>query len=195
MSAELIYRTSSPAAEIWWRHLKEMQQQQDELRRAFEDEMLDTYGPADVPDYQTGYGKRLLYTNGRGITGLDSGYREQPPTGSGWRLDAKDHIWKPALKEAAGRKLKSRLQALTVYVWQNHTTEIGIPELIFADAYLCRPGLTADEEPFVLYQTWGSGRCEADCRAEQARHPEVVWTEVPRSEWYARIEAQEQVAS
>lgn len=191
MSAELIYRTSSPAAEAWWRHLKETQRQQNELRRAFEDEMLTTYGPAAVPEYSEGHGKRLLYTNGRVCTGIDAGYNERPPAGSGWRLDAKDRIWKPALKEAAGKALKKRLEALTVYIWQAHTEEIGVPQLVFADRYLFRPGFTADEEPFVLFQVWGSGQCAKSCEAEQAMHAEVEWTEVPRSEWYARVEASE----
>lgn len=191
MSAELIYSTSSPAAEAWWRHVKEMQAKQNELRRAFEAEMLETYGPADVPEYSGGYGKRLLYTNSRVITGLDSGYREQPPAGSGWRLDSKLHHWKPALREPAGKRLEKRLRELTLYIWQSHVEEIGVPGLVFAGSYLYRPGLTADDGPFVLYQVWGSGQCETECRAEQAKHPEIEWVEVPRSAWYARIEALE----
>lgn len=191
MSAELIYRTTSPAALEWWRHVQETQAQQDELRRAFEDEMLAAYGPADKPDYSDAHGKRLLWVNSRSVIGVDAGYSERPPAGSGWRLDSKDHIWKPALKEAAGRAWVKRLGALTVYIWQSHVEEIGLPELVLADHYLCRPGLTADEDPFVLFNTWGSGRCAVNVEAEQAKHPEIVWTEVPRSEWYARIEARE----
>lgn len=189
MSAELIYRTSSPAAEAWWAHVKDMQRQQNELRRAFEAEMLAQYGPADVSEYSEGHGKRLLYTNGRVCTGLDAGYNERPPAGSGWRLDSKDRFWKPALKEAAGRAMKERLRALTLYVWQSHVEEIGVPELVFAGSYLHRPGFEADEEPFALYQLWGSGQCAKECEAVQAKHPEVVWVEVKRSEWYAREEA------
>lgn len=193
MTAELIYKTSSPAAEQWWRHVEKTQKQQNELRRAFEDEMLATYGPADVSEHSTGHGKRLLYTNGRYCSGIDCGYNERPPVGSGWRLDSKSRIWKPALKETAGKKLAKRLAALTVYVWQQHVAEIGVPEVIFAGSYLFRPGFTTDAEPFVLFQTWGSGQCEPQCLAEQAKHPEVEWTEIPRSQWYARLEAQQQV--
>ena len=62
---------------------------------------------------------------------------------------------------------------------------------MFAGSYLHRAGLETDEDPFVLFQIWGSGMCEPQCVAEQAKHPEVEWTPVPRSEWYARVEAQE----
>jgi hypothetical protein len=188
MTAELIYRTSTPAAEAWWRNLVARRAEQDALRDAFEAEMLATYGPAQHR-YGEGVGKRSLYTNGRVITGIDAGYNEQPPAGSGWRLDSKDRFWKPALRTAEGRKLKARLVTLTTYIWQSHVTEIGIPELIFTDRYLMRPSLTADDDPFVLFQTWGSGQCEKDCLAEQAKHPEIEWIEVKRSEWYAHEEA------
>ena len=193
MSVELIYKTTSAFAESWWKNMQEKRAEQAELRRAFEDEMLATYGPADVR-YGEGVGKRLLMTNGRVVTGLHSGYAEVPPSGSGWRLDSKARFWKPALREAAGKEVKERLQGLTLYVWQSHVKEIGVPEYAFGDSHVYSPGLDCDNEPFALYVLWGSGTCAKDFDQVRASVPQVAWNEVPRSEWYARVEAKEKVA-
>lgn len=195
MSAELIYKTSSPAAEAWWRNAEAKRAEQTKLRNDFEAEMFATYGLPDKTLYGRAEGRRALYVNRSHVIGLDSGWNERPPEGSGWRLDSKNKFWMPALKTPQGRALKKRLDALTVYVEQSHVDEIGIPAFAFGDSYLYRAGLVADEDPFVLYQVWGSGTCEKDCRAVQAAHPDVEWVEVPRSQWYARIEAKEQVSA
>ena len=188
MSAELIYKTTSPAAIAWWRNVEAKNAEQQALRNAFRDEMLAAYGPADKAFYDSPP-SRALWMQGERVVGLDSGYKEQPPAGSGWRLDARDGFWKPALKSAAGREIQKRLAALTVYNARDHVTEVGAPRMAFVDMRLLRPGFEFDDETGALYQLWGSGRCAAECESAQAEVPEVEWVEVKRSEWYAREEA------
>lgn len=188
MTAELIYRTSSPAAATWYSARNAEQVEQSGRRNAFQDEMLATYGPADVPEGRQGHGLRNLMVTRRGVVGIHSGWQEAPPADSGWRLDARDRFWKPSLRSAKGRALAKRLEELTV-VDLNRLSDIGIPEVVFAGLHMYSPGLDHDDAPFALYQIWGSGECEQGCLAEQAKHPDVVWVEVLRSEWYARIEA------
>lgn len=194
MSAELIYRTTSPAAHEWWKHGRELLEQQRLLRQAFMDEQREQYGQYRSSSYREEWVDREMYVSSRGgVLGISSGWNEEPPADSGWRLDSKERYWKPALRAAAGRKLRDRLHALTIYVPRSHFPEIGIPEMVWGDHHIYWAGLEHDDDPWTLYQTWGSGSCEKACLAEQAKHPEIEWTEVPRSQWYARLEAKQQV--
>jgi hypothetical protein len=121
--------------------------------------------------------------------GLASGYTEQPPLDSGWRLDSKDRYWAPKLATAAGKARAKELAALASYDHRATMPEIGIPQLAFAGNYHYHGGLEFDTATQTLYQVWGSCQCDQECKAAQVKVPDVVWVEVPRSEWYAREEA------
>lgn len=55
------------------------------------------------------------------------------------------------------------------------------------------PGFTqdtdADGDATALYVSWGSAACRDDVLAFQAKLPDVEWSELPLSKWYARLEA------
>jgi hypothetical protein len=190
MSAELIYKTTSPAAIEWWQNATAEARKQSILRQEFADEMLAEFGPSTKAVYGDDKPDRKLWVRGESVIGLDSNYNEKPPADSGWRLDSKDRIWKPALKTAKGRALRDRLAALTTYSVRAHSNEIGVPEIVFAGMHMYRPGLSFDEEPTpTLFQVWGSGQCATECEKEQAKLADIEWVEVKRSVWYARVEA------
>lgn len=191
MSAELIYKTTSPRAIEWWKAASVAHERDREARRAYEKRMLDEFGPADVPDYASAErrGKRAVWCRGAHAVGLDCGYGEKPPADSGWRLDSKDHIWMPKLATKEGRARAAELAALCTYDIRAHLAEVGIAAMCFANNRLYGPGVEFDEAEGTLYVVWGSGRCAQEAEVAQRKVPEVVWESVRRSEWYAREEA------
>jgi hypothetical protein len=191
MSAELIYKTTSPDAITWWQNAAEKRREEEVLRAEFAAEMLFTYGPREQSSYDPTPPDRKLWLRGEGVVGLDAAYNERPPADSGWRLDSKERIWMPALRTPAGRILRDRLRGLTVYRLRAHLREIGVPEMTFAGSYIYRPGLEFDEPTQTLFCTWGSGMCATAAVTEQAKVPAIVWEEVPRSVWYAREETKQ----
>lgn len=186
MSAELIYKTTSPDAISWWVDVSLRLNAQREARNAFIAEMTETYGVGEG-SASVKAGSRLLWTvNGR-ASALDSGCSETPPVSSGWRLDSKDRNWKPALKLAAGKALAKRLAELSTVDPLRELSAVGVPQLAFAGSHMYRPGIEFDEGERALYVTWSSGLCAKEMEASYVDH--VEWTEVPRSVWYARLEA------
>lgn len=193
MSVELIYKTRSPKAIEWWLAAAERVQADRRARSAYEDRMTEEFGVPDLPQYteEERRTRRKLWLRGARVSGLDSGYDEQPPADSGWRLDSKDRYWKPKLATKAGKGRAAELAALCTYDMRDHTDEIGVASMAFAGSYLYRSGMDYDEAEGALYVVWGSGQCAKEAEAVQAKVPDVVWVEVPRSEWYAREEAKE----
>jgi hypothetical protein len=183
MSAELIYKTTSPAAIAWWKNAEKLRGKEAELHKAFQDRMTALYGPAP------GKEGRAIWHRGAYIMGIDSGSNEKPPVDSGWRLDSKERIWMPALAKATGKKLRAELDAMVLFDIRAHLPEIGVPQLAFADHHMYRAGMEFDQDEGAIYQIWGSGRCADECAAAAAKVPDVEWVKVPRSAWYAREEA------
>jgi hypothetical protein len=189
MSAELIYKTTTPQAIQWYLDAAERVKADRVLRDEYADRMLAEFGAADVPDYdESRRGKRALWLRNDRAFALDSGYDEKPPEGSGWRLDSKDRNWQPKLATKEGKARAAELAALTTYDLRAHFGEVGIAQMAFAEHSLHRPGLDYDEDEGVLYVIWGSGRCVEEALTAQAKVPEIVWEELPRSQWYAREE-------
>lgn len=189
MSVELIYKTTSPDAIAWWRNAQVVHSAAYELRRKYEERMTAEFGLPKHPDYMTPVETRGLYVNSTNATGIDSGYDEQPPAGSGWRLDSKQKFWKPKLATKEGKVRAKELLALRSFDYAGHAPEIGVPGLVFSGNYIRHAGFHFDKETETLYQLWGSGTCAPSCETEQAKVPGVVWEKVPRSEWYALEEA------
>lgn len=191
MSIELIYKTTSPAAIAWWLNAKAEFDAAFDRRREYEARMTAEFGLPQRESYQTPVNTRALYVNSTSATGLDSGYSEQPPADSGWRLDSKSKFWKPKLATKEGKVRASELAALKSFDHAGHAPEVGVPSIIFSDGYVRRPNFYFDEETNTLYQLWGSGTCMPQCEAEAAKVPGVVWEKVPRSQWYALVESKE----
>lgn len=183
MTAELIYRTTSPAALDFWAHAQAKAGERKKLVDAYIEQLTRDFGP--VP----GKTDRTVWNRGPHVTGVDCAYGEAPPADSGWRLDSKEGIWKPKLRETAGKERARELAALTVYNVRTHLQEIGIPQMVWTDRHVFRPGIEFHDG--VLYQTWGSGQCRDEALAEAKKVTTVVWEPVRRSEWYALEEARE----
>ncbi len=191
MTAELIYKTTSPKALDWYRDILAKSKVQSQARAEYTDRMTAEFGKPDLPDYfsEERRAKRSLWLRGEHAFAIDSGSNERPPEDSGWRLDSKDRNWQPKLATKAGKERAAELSALSTHNTRDHLPEIGVPQMAFADAHLYQPGLDYDEDAGVLYVLWGSGRCDKEALAAQAKVPDVEWVEVKRSEWYAREEA------
>jgi hypothetical protein len=183
MTAELIFRTKSLEALIFWEHFEAKREERRKLIAEYIAKLTADFGPT------AGSEERNVWTRGVHVYGVDCNRGEQPPADSGWRLDAKDGIWMPKLRTKAGQDRRDELRTLTVYDVTQHVHEIGIPSIIFTSAHLFRPGLDFHEGS--LYQLWGSGECRDDILAAAATNPAVVWEPVKRSEWYALQEARE----
>ncbi|CAN5418355.1 hypothetical protein BH09ACT9_BH09ACT9_00030 [soil metagenome] len=185
MTAELIYKTTSPKAIKFWLNWQTIANAEAESRKEFIDRMTEKFGAPEGKEYRT------LWHRGDYIMGLDSGFNEKPPADSGWRLDSKEHIWMPALAKTKGKAWRKELDALVTYKLRDHLDEIGICYWAFAGLHMYKPGIEFDAGEQVLYQTWGSGKCIDEALKAAESVPEVVWEEVPRSVWYAREESRE----
>ena len=194
MSAELIYKTTSPAAIEWWLDAERKVKADRELQLAYELRLTEEFGAPAHPDYIEEHRRKrrgLWFRNDRPYA-VDSLRNENPPADSGWRLDSKERLWRPKLATAAGKKRAAELAALCTFVLRDHMHEIGIPAIAFSgDGYMHRPGVEFDADEQALYVLWGSSRCADEALANQAKNPHIEWVEIPRSVWYARIEAKE----
>jgi hypothetical protein len=191
VSAELIYKTTSPKAIEWFAEMDKLAKEQGEKRRAYEQRMTEEFGKPDLPDYYSDDRKnrRVLWVRGQYAFALDSGNDETPPVDSGWRLDSKDRNWQPKLATKQGKARAAELAELNTFNIEARLPEVGIAQMVFAgNGYLYRPGMEFDEGERALYVMWGSGQCSKEALAVQAKVPEVEWVEVPRSVWYARVE-------
>lgn len=199
MGAELIYKTSSE--EVWniWQSFQEESDAIRVKRDAYIERMTEEFGfaPKSAARYQTTFQEgeltenRMLITQGRSVIAIYCGAYEQPPAGSGWRLDAKEKYWYPKLREAAGKARQRELRALKGIGTGDVAKELGVPELIFAGMYMYYPGFSADYDTKTVYLTWGSYECKKDMDKALESHPEFQWESVKRSEWYAYVEAKE----
>ena len=193
---ELVFRTTSPAAIEWYEKIRALRSEEWERRKAFEDEIVALFGPSQRDTYerdedgnkkpQTG---RPLWIRGDVAYALDSAYSEQPPVDSGWRLDSKDRNWQPKLATTAGKEWKRRLGELNLVHMRSRWEEIGIPAVVFTDSYMFSPGIDFDPETQTLYIMWGSQWVQKDWDKQTAKFPDIVWEQMPLSEWHARQEA------
>lgn len=196
---ELVFQTTSPEAIEWWQNIEELSKKQRELREAFEIEMTELYGPSPRDTYERdedGNPKpqtlRKLWLRGDFAYALDSGYNEQPPAESGWRLDSKDRNWQPKLATKAGKEWKRRLQELNLTCVRSRMHEIGVPEVIFSGSYLYRPGLRFDAENGILYNGWGTQHVEEDLRKAHEKIPGITWERVKLSTYISWLESLEE---
>lgn len=199
MSAELIYRTDSAAAVAWRLDYSRKWLDAKEHWDRFE---LDVELEFGIPE---GEKHRSLYMVEGKVVGIVrstdewSDRRNYSTRFPGWREHQRWPILVPKLNTKVGKEWQAKLDALPVLSARHEARAIGIPDYVLTDGRMFSAGIDYDEDPdgkvVAVYQSWGSGQCEAAVLAEQAKHPEVVWTEVPRSQWYARLEAKEQAAA
>ena len=193
---ELVFKTTSPAAIEWHEKLAALRKQEWELRMAFEQEIVERFGPstrrvygsspANVDGVQTG---RPLWIRNDYAFALDSGYDERPPADSGWRLDSKDRNWQPKLATKEGKEWKRRLGELNLVKMRSRWQEIGIPERYWGDNYIYFPSMTFDRENGVLYIGWGTQYAEDEFLKGVAAFPDIQWERIPLSEWHAYLES------
>jgi hypothetical protein len=193
MSVELIYKTTSPQAIEWWLSAAAKVKADKEARSAYVKRMTEEFGKPDVPDYFTPREQRDLWVRNDRPIALDSGPDEKPPADSGWRLDSKDRNWQPKLATKRGKERAAELAELFTYDMRRDAKTIGVPEMVFADHSLLRPGMDFDEDERALYVVWSSGKAAKEFEAAAVEG--IEWTEVPRSQWYAREEAREPVSA
>lgn len=195
MSAELIYRTSSPAALAWRLAYTERWVECKVAWDAFE---FDVEAALGIPE---GEQHRSLYmVDGQivGIVRTSDEWADRRNYGTrfpGWKEHQRWPILTPKLNTKAGKEWQAKLAALPVLSLRTEARQIGVPDYILTDGRMFSGGFDYDEDDehgtTAIYQVWGSGECERACLAEQAKHPEIEWVEVPRSAWYARLEALE----
>lgn len=197
MSIELIYKTSELKAVLWWQQLERRRAEVQKHRREYEDKALEEFGPMGS---RYNYGsthsehenaRRLIVSSHRAV-GLSCRIDEEPPEGSGWRLDSKEKWWFPKLATAAGRKRRDELIPLHL---PNEQTlgqdEFGIPAVFFAGQHMYRPGYTFREDTQELFVVWSS----YECRNAMLRvHEPTDWEMVSREDWYAWREEIDAVA-
>ena len=193
---EVVYRTTSPDAIAWAENIQRLRTEEIKLRTAFEEEMLALYGPSQRDTYERNEDgskkendRRALWIRGDRVYALDSGYNEQPPADSGWRLDSKEHDWRPKLATKAGKELRDRLNGLNLLHLRDQWEKIGIPPVVFTGNYMFSPGYEFDAKEGVVYISWGTQWVEEDWKKSTAKFPDIVWEKVPLSEWHARQEA------
>ena len=193
---ELVFKTTSPVAIAWWKDMEALSEKQNEARTAFENEMLELYGPTKRQTYDSGQREwlttRRLWLRGDLAYALDSGYDEQPPADSGWRLDSKDRNWQPKLATKAGKEWKRRLGELNLTLIRSRTEEIGVPTLCVTENHMYKPGLRFDAENEILYNGWGTQHVEAEVRQAHERVSGIVWERVKLSQYIAWLESLEE---
>lgn len=191
MSIELIYRTSDPRAVAWFKETDAERTAVRELRRAYEAKMTEEFGPMGKRDdpYGEEHDVRPLIVGQTHVSGIGCGRNEQPPEGSGWRLDARERWWYPKLATAKGKERKAELAKLAFK--RLDPDPIGVDEMHWGDGYLYRPIFVLREDLGEVWVAWSAFECRGSMkdRGEEG----IVWGEVPRSEWYAwreKVEAE-----
>lgn len=191
MTVALVYRTSSPKAVDWFHDVEAREQGVRAKRDAYTQELTERYGPVGKRyEYSSEeLDHRPLMRDSRNrITGVACSHGEQPPKGSGWRLDSKTGFWKPDLRSKAGKERDAELEALHGVDSRSELDSIGATGLSFVPGRMYQPGLRFRKETGELYVTWGSRGCEGDMLAAGAKVDDVAWESVPLSEWHAWME-------
>lgn len=189
MTAELVFKTASPAAIEWWEGIR-ARLDGDRLNRiALAEELTAALGPGHDGDL------RRLYaiTTWEGsdlVTGVEAVGAEWTDPPAGWRFDRKTQHLVPALRTDEGRAALKRLQAVSGTPWRTGSEAVGIPRRISiprppgpTDGMVHEAGIFFDVEPRVLYQLWSTTAVYDEVVAKQANARGVEWAEVTRAEW------------
>lgn len=198
MSAELIYKTTSEAALQWFRDFESRRQSNGLVLDAFQKEIESTLGPVDGQAWD-GTKRPLLLSRGKVVGVVRSveeyrrgNYKTHFP---GWREHERWDALVPSKNTKLGKEWARRIEDLPKLELREEASAIGVPYMVFANHRMYEAGFDVDyakdNSPTAIYQLWGSGLCEGDCLKEQAEHPDIEWVEVPRSQWYARVEAKQ----
>lgn len=185
-SPALIYRTNSQPALDWWADAEARTQEVHKKRSAYEEKLLASFGPVgkrysyEAEEVVT---RPLMCNRHNAATGVLCQEGEQPPQGSGWRLDADTGFWKSDMRSKAGKERAAELENLKGVDLRDELNQIGCASWAFADWRVFEPGARFRKSTKELFITWGS----VGCAEEMARSaiPAVVWTPVPLSEWHA----------
>lgn len=198
MTAELIYKTTSPKAIEWWHATQDALEADRIKRNALADQLSKEFGTGEHSPHRdlwinTGWDGDIFIT---GMAPIND-ERNLPP--EGWRFDRNKGHLVPALRTNRGKQLAREFESIRGAKWRADSLAVlGVPRHIESPTSdeqgrrrLYDAGFEFDEESQTLYQAWGSGTVEKAVLAAQANVPDVVWEEVKRSEWYARQEAKD----
>jgi hypothetical protein len=199
MSAELIYKTTSAEA---LEALGKYNDRATEVHAVWN--VFQARANALVPPPEGMKRRELSLSQGKviGITCSSEeerhwtqNYKSSP---EGWRLSPYlSQTLIPRKNTSAGRALDAEIAQLPpLNIRSSLERALGIPEMVFVRDRMYSPGLDTDENESgaytAIYVAWGSGKCASDFIEGTTRvAPSVEWTEVLRSEWYAREEAKE----
>ena len=196
MTIELIYKTETPAIVDWYRELTATTNAEGDARLAYADSLTEEIGSDEKGASRTLWVMRGWSGETRvvGIAANDAD-RTNPPVGL--RYDKKKGYLVPALKVARGKKFAAEFAALEGKPARDELNSLfGVPSSVMGsdedrsgNVYMYHAGFEFDTATGVLYMVWGSGRVAAEVEKGMAKHPEIIWARVPRSEWYAREES------
>ncbi|MHA3723783.1 hypothetical protein ACXR2T_07880 [Leucobacter sp. HY1910] len=188
----LVYRTISPAALTWWRDAIARDQAVADRRKEYCAALLAEFGPVGKRyqyDSEEIDERPLMRDDRNKVTGVLSASGEQPPGGTGWRLDAHTGFWKPDLRTKAGKARAAELEALAgIDLRAEAEQHIGLPSMFFGTGMMYRPALTFDPDEQAIYTRWPAAECRAAMPADLTASTGVVWEEVPLSVWHAAQE-------
>lgn len=199
-TAELIYKTSSPAALAWISDFSLRDQAARDVAMAFKARINEAIPP------WPGESTRELVTLRDHIVGVSYSYEEgrsrhwgdkiNLPTG--WRVKREwDRVLVPNKSTKEGKAWQAEMDALPwLDILKDMHEHLGTPSVLMTDGRMFTPGTSVDRDEdgnvTTIYSTWGSGRCADEFFKEIERakkDADVTWEEVPRSQWYARLEA------
>ncbi len=196
MSAELIFKTSSPKALEWWEEITAYKSEVAVRRAEYVKKLTELMGPSDRSDVREVYAT-FNYDGSSYINGIAIRGGEASNVPIGWRLDQRKWRLVPALKTEEGKAIRAEMNLLSERAYMESAPSIGIrtsadgprnDEQGTGNIYF--PGTHVDKDEdgkaTTLYVTWGSGWVRGAAVATQAKVPEVEWVEIPLEEWIAR---------
>lgn len=181
MTAMLIYKTTSPAAQQVLNDLDAEREVAFDSVDHFCRQVAREIGPGK--DGET----RCLVGYGRcgDAVGVEKVDGEDTP--KGW-LDRGRYL-APDRRYKSGKEHDQTLRSLRLPSSDDTLQRLGMPSATLVGDRYYQPGMKVDGG--TVYVTWGSRDVEEKVDEERAKHYSgtgVEWTTIPRSEWYALVE-------
>jgi hypothetical protein len=166
-ASKVVYRTSHPDALAAWHSAAAAREAWADQMKAFLDEH--------------GFGNRSVYIGHSGrVLGINHEQGDDVP--DGWRVDSRTGHLMPRLAKKAGKAIDARLAEL--HQPDPRDAMPGMPKECFVSLALLTCGLALIEG--ALYATWSRPIPEDQVDL-------TVWERIKLSEYYAAVEAQQDV--
>lgn len=183
MNPQLIYKTVDPGAIAWFATLLTEQATLNTEWQALIRDLTDEFG------FVNGEPRALIVQEG-----LVGGFMaaEGEAAAAGWTFDPAWGGLIPDVRSELGRQWQSRIDDLPAQGLHD-TIDLGMPSMVEV-AQDGRPQgviistLHAPVEGGELYVLWPDRNIKPLIDEVVAASSDIVWTEVPRSVWYARVE-------